>query len=152
MSVGKTVHDLLKKRFDAMQEVMKRDSKDMLEKDSDWMALPAKAREEWFFFDSPEIANPGEQWTATDVIIDPHRPRRRLIFAGSSPSLWFIYYEHGGEGRHEHLLLIGKDATGGYWIRWVRNPHLGEKGISMTRLKRLAAAGRLTTSEEETEE
>lgn len=150
--VRQAAHDLLKRQCDALQEQMKRDLKDTVEQDPAWRALSKKEQEEFFQNDTPGIADPGGKWCATDVIREHKLPRRRLLFAGSSPTLWFIYYEHGGVGRHEHLLLIGKDATGAYWTRWVRNPHLGEKGIGMARLKRLVARGRLATSEEDTGE
>lgn len=146
--VRQAVHDQLKQRCDALQKGVAQESEAAPMTNADRSEVPPPPP----LFDTPGIANPGEKWTATDVIIDPQRPRRRLLFAGASPSLWFMYYEHGGIGRHEHLAVIGKDAAGEYWVRWVRNPHLGGKGVGMTRLKRLAAAGRLATSEEDTGE
>ncbi|PYI78930.1 MAG: hypothetical protein DMF04_01590 [Verrucomicrobia bacterium] len=29
---------------------------------------------------------------------------RRFVFAAEVPTLWFIHYEHGGIGRHSHLV------------------------------------------------
>lgn len=150
--VQEAIHEVFKKKCDALHERMTRGSRVEMEKDPDWAAMSEQEKEDFFVFDTPGIANPGEKWTAGDAIPRSmlHRPRRRLIFGGTSPSLWFMYYEHGGIGRHQHLLVIGKGDAGGYWLRWVRNSHLGEKGIGMTRLKSLAARGRLATSEEDT--
>ena len=55
------------------------------------------------------LADPGSRWNATDVI-DRKLPYRRLIFAGFSSTKWFIYYEHGGRGRSEHVILFSTVA------------------------------------------
>jgi hypothetical protein len=44
------------------------------------------------------IANPGEEFSATDVITNASLPRQRLIFAGSSENATFVFYERGGRG------------------------------------------------------
>src|SRR5687767_1389897 len=56
-------------------------------------ALLSKTRGERF-------AEPRQKWNATDVR-DRSLPERRLIFAGTVDGNWFIYYEHGGRGKHE---------------------------------------------------
>ncbi|MBI1753148.1 MAG: hypothetical protein HY014_04605 [Acidobacteria bacterium] len=139
--VQEAIHDLYKQKCDALQERMTRGSRDEMEKDPDWAAMSEQEKEDFFVFDTPGIANPGEKWTTGDAIPRSmlHRPRRRLIFGGTSPSLWFMYYERGGIGRHQHLLVIGKGDAGGYWLRWVRNSHLGEKGEPISRLMKQAA-------------
>jgi hypothetical protein len=109
--------------------------------------LPGSVRQAVHDLLKSSIANPGEKWNATDVILDPQRPPRRLIFAGTSQSLWFMYYEHGGRGRHDHILLIGKDDPGGYWTRWVRSSHLSERVITFAELQHLAGDGTLHSSE-----
>ena len=93
------------------------------------------------------FANPGEDWTATDMIFDGNLPSRRLIFAGASPTLWFIYYEHGGRGRHDDLLVTGKTVGGGYWIRWVECPFHAVQKLDTTALMRYAGKGTLKSSE-----
>lgn len=35
-------------------------------------------------------------------------PQRRVILGGTSSSLAFIWYEHGGRGLHEHLLVFDR--------------------------------------------
>lgn len=42
------------------------------------------------------MADPGERFEATDVIMDRTFPRRRLIFGGVAPNHAFIHYEQGG--------------------------------------------------------
>jgi len=51
------------------------------------------------------IANPGEDFQATDVIYDSSQPRKRLIFAGVSREKCFVYYEQGGIGL-SHILSL----------------------------------------------
>jgi len=53
------------------------------------------------------MANPGEKFEATDFIVDPSLPRRRLIFAGVSGDRCFIHYERGGRG-HSYIIAFFK--------------------------------------------
>ncbi|MEP7706813.1 hypothetical protein [Paraglaciecola sp. 25GB23A] len=43
---------------------------------------------------------------ATDVIIDPNIPTRRLLLAGIDANLFFVWYEHGGRGYHHHIVVL----------------------------------------------
>lgn len=52
------------------------------------------------------MANPGEEFEATDVITDPSLPRKRLIFAGVSGRKCFVHYEQGGLGLSFLLALF----------------------------------------------
>jgi hypothetical protein len=49
-------------------------------------------------FGSPtlDIANPGEKFQVTDVIVHPPLPTRRLVAAGCSTDHCLVYYERGG--------------------------------------------------------
>src|SRR5689334_24851745 len=47
------------------------------------------------------MADPGEKFESTDLIIDESVPRKRLIFAGVANESCFVYYEQGGRGLHE---------------------------------------------------
>jgi hypothetical protein len=49
------------------------------------------------------IADIGESFRSTDVVVIESLPTRRLVRAGYSGTTWFIHYEHGGLGYHEHL-------------------------------------------------
>jgi hypothetical protein len=51
------------------------------------------------------IADPGEPFEATDNIIDPDLPTRRLIFAGVAPDRAFIHYEEGGIA-HSYIVAL----------------------------------------------
>jgi hypothetical protein len=42
------------------------------------------------------LADPGENYQATDVITDRKLPWRRLVFAGQCGKYWVVYYERGG--------------------------------------------------------
>jgi hypothetical protein len=45
---------------------------------------------------SLDIAEPGAEFQATDVIVDAKLPRRRLVAAGCSSDHCLVYYERGG--------------------------------------------------------
>ena len=51
------------------------------------------------------MVDPGEDYNVTDTIEYPELPFSRLIFAGRSDQIWFVYSEEGGIGRHEKLVL-----------------------------------------------
>jgi hypothetical protein len=56
------------------------------------------------------IANPKEPFNAGDAINISY-PMRRLVFAGASDALWFVYYDHGGIAFHEHLVIYQRGVT-----------------------------------------
>lgn len=60
---------------------------------------------------SSTMADPGKPFEAGDAIADERLPRRRLIFAGVSEGLCFVYYEHGGRGLHQHLLIFERNGS-----------------------------------------
>jgi hypothetical protein len=51
------------------------------------------------------IANPGEKFRATDVVVDATVPSKRLILAGVSGEKVFVHYEQGGIGL-SHVLAL----------------------------------------------
>ena len=51
------------------------------------------------------LADPGQDWQETDVVVFPSLPGRRLRFAASSSQYWLLHYELGGIGHSYHLLL-----------------------------------------------
>jgi hypothetical protein len=71
------------------------------------------------------MADPGERFEATDVIIDPDLPGRRLIFTGVGQDRGFIHYEEGGIG-HSYIVelfrLESPDLAGGLWSGGYRRP------------------------------
>lgn len=58
----------------------------------------------------PRLADRGEKFRATDVIVDETIPCRRFVMGGRSAQFVFICYEHGGYGLHKHLAVF--DTTG----------------------------------------
>ncbi len=64
------------------------------------------------------LANPGQKYQVTDVILEPGLPRRRLVFGGEGAKSWFIYYEHGGIGRGYAVVVFRKEPTGGVEFLW----------------------------------
>jgi hypothetical protein len=56
------------------------------------------------------IANPNEPFNSGDAI-DIRYPMRRLMFAGTSDSLSFVYYVHGGIALHYHVVIYQRGVT-----------------------------------------
>lgn len=56
-----------------------------------------------------KMANPGEEYQSTDVIMRPGLPRRRLLFAGMSNDKIFIFYEEGGYSHSSHVAVFDLD-------------------------------------------
>jgi hypothetical protein len=42
------------------------------------------------------MANPNGWWEATDAILDPRLPRRRLSYVALNGGFCLVFYEHGG--------------------------------------------------------
>jgi hypothetical protein len=61
--------------------------------------LPAPVRESLGLVADPaRMADPGKEWAA-GCVGGPDLPHERLILAGSSPDLCFVYFERGGIAR-----------------------------------------------------
>ena len=71
--------------------------------------LPLGVRDELqalFGSQALDIAEPGTKFQATDVILDPTLPKRRLVAAGCSTDHCIVYYEHGGFARTWRMALF----------------------------------------------
>lgn len=71
--------------------------------------LPLGVRDELqTLFGSPtlDIAEPGAAFQATDLIVNPKLPRRRLVAAGCSAAYCLVYYERGGFAHTWHVALF----------------------------------------------
>jgi hypothetical protein len=78
-------------------------------------ALPAGVRTELnnlFGGKTLELADPGAPFQATDVMVTPRLPHRRLTAAGCSPDHCLIYYERGGFV-HVHYVVVLKVSSDG---------------------------------------
>jgi hypothetical protein len=53
-----------------------------------------------------DIAEPGAEFQATDVIVKPQLPSRRLVAAGCSTHYCLVYYERGGIAHTWHVGLF----------------------------------------------
>lgn len=94
---------------------------------------------------SLDIAEPGAEFQATDVIVNPRLPSRRLVTAGCSADHCLVYYERGGIAHTWHVTLfhwtpaetrldLGGGAAGGLaTIADVRNAVLSGGIKSQTR-------------------
>jgi hypothetical protein len=59
------------------------------------------------------LAEPGQKWNATDVIMDPALPGKRLIWAAVGGEYYVVHYERGGIAHTFHVLVakLTKDDT-----------------------------------------
>jgi hypothetical protein len=51
------------------------------------------------------IAEPGQKWQVTDVILDDALPRKRLIWGAVAGGLYVVHYESGGMAHGYHVLV-----------------------------------------------
>ena len=56
-----------------------------------------------------KLADPGQKWNATDAIIDPTLPGKRLIWAAAGGDFYVVHYERGGIAHTFHI-LVAKSA------------------------------------------
>jgi len=71
--------------------------------------LPLGVREElqrMFGSTGMAIADPGEKFQVTDVIMEPALPIRRMSVAGCSQDHCLVYYERGGIAHTWHAVLF----------------------------------------------
>ncbi len=52
-----------------------------------------------------KLAEPGQNWNATDVIADPTLPGKRLIWAAIGGEYYVVHYERGGIAHTYHILI-----------------------------------------------
>lgn len=63
--------------------------------------------------DNNKMADPGQKWNATDAIIDPSLPGKRLIWAAVGGEYYVVHYERGGIAHTFHILVakLTKDGA-----------------------------------------
>jgi hypothetical protein len=64
------------------------------------------------------LAAPGGAWNATDSIVDPSLPGRRLHFAACNASYCVLHCERGGVA-HIHLVVTLARANGAWKATWI---------------------------------
>ena len=87
------------------------------------------------------IAAVGAPYNATDHITDESLPSRRLLGAGRTGALWFIWYEHGGRGYHQHLVLLSSGGSSSAEV--VTSAIFLQRPRNLEALRQLAKAGAL---------
>ena len=55
--------------------------------------------------DKGRLADPGQNWNATDAVTDPTLPWKRLIFAAVGSDYYVVHYERGGIDHSFHILV-----------------------------------------------
>jgi len=88
------------------------------------------------------LANPGERYQVTDVVIDRKLPLRRLVFAGAEADEWFIHYERGGRGHSFSVLVFKVDKQNRVQFVWGGVGTHGAKNLEQ--LRKMVAAGRFS--------
>jgi hypothetical protein len=58
------------------------------------------------------MAEPGAAWQATDVVRTPNLPRRRLREVALSQSFCILFYELGGRGHSDHVVVYSLSPAG----------------------------------------
>jgi hypothetical protein len=90
-----------------------------------------------------KMANPGQEYQSTDVVVRPGLPRRRLLFAGKSDSKIFVLYEEGGIGHSYHVAVFGCDPKGNVKFLWIGAGFYGAHAAThLTQLRAMIAAGK----------
>lgn len=59
-----------------------------------------------------DIAEPGAAFRATDIVLDPSLPTRRLVTAACSTDHCIVYYERGGIAHTWHLAVFSWTPAG----------------------------------------
>jgi len=55
--------------------------------------------------DKRRLADPGQNWNATDAITDPTLPWKRVIWAAVGSDYYVVHYERGGIDHSFHILV-----------------------------------------------
>jgi len=55
--------------------------------------------------DDGRLAEPGQKWNATDAIVDPTLPGKRLIWAAVGADYYIVHYERGGIAHTFHVFV-----------------------------------------------
>jgi hypothetical protein len=84
------------------------------------------------------MANPGEDYNATDVVLDSSLPWMRLVFAGVYRDRCFVYYEEGGIVVSHNLALYKLRPEGG--VEKVSRASCG-RAANLAELRSLVAQG-----------
>jgi hypothetical protein len=79
------------------------------------------------------MANPGEKYQETDVIIEEGLPFKQLLFAGTLSDKYFIHYETGGIGHSYHVAVFAVDSEKRVEFMWGGPGARGAKDLAQLR-------------------
>lgn len=65
-----------------------------------------------------EMADPGQKFQVTDVVLGESLPFRRLVFAGTQDNTWFVHYEHGGYAHSYYVIAFKVSPHGDANFKW----------------------------------
>jgi hypothetical protein len=88
------------------------------------------------------LANPGQKYQVTDVVVDRDLPFRRLVFAGVEADEWFVHYERGGRGHSYSVLVFKVDRRNRLQFVWGGVGSHGAKNLEQ--LRKMVAAGQFS--------
>jgi hypothetical protein len=88
------------------------------------------------------LANPGQKYQVSDVVLEPELPSRRLAFAGVKDNEWFIHYERGGIGHEYDVIVFKVDEHHGTKFLWGGTGFHGAKNLD--ELRKLVATGQFS--------
>jgi hypothetical protein len=93
-----------------------------------------------------EMADPGQNFQATDFIAKTALPWRRLIFAGISAEKCFLHYERGGRGHSYYLVVFTTEPTGAkfFWGTALPNPSMSLADLKASAYAALSLSGNTT--------
>jgi hypothetical protein len=91
------------------------------------------------------LANPGQKYQVTDVVVDRNLPFRRLVFAGVKDDKWFVHYERGGRGHGYYVLLFKVDPQGDAHFVWGGSGPNRAKNLEQ--LRKMVTAGQFSDGE-----
>jgi hypothetical protein len=88
------------------------------------------------------LANPGQKYQVTDVVVERGLPRRRLVFAGVRSDEWLVHYELGGIGHSYCVLLFKVKSQNHVQFVWGGVGFHGAKNLDQ--LRKMVAAGQFS--------
>ena len=70
------------------------------------------------------MAEPGDKWQSTDVILEPGLPWRRLTAVAASPKFCLVFYERGGIGKSNNVAVFRMSPGGAepVWLAYLNDP------------------------------
>jgi hypothetical protein len=103
-------------------------------------ALSKIAREPSF-----AMANPGQKFQVTDVVLDRTLPWRRLVFAAVQDDKWFLHYERGGYAHSYFVAAFKTDSHGDALFLW--GCGVGKSAKTLEELRTIVATCQLAAAE-----